>query len=317
MLRRTATVLVAYLGWGCTTTACSGRGNEAESSHGSSRGTTGVTSSTTQSSSSSDLGTLTTGAQSDSSTHESESGHDTGTESDGCGLDPRAMATSIEVQGSPRSFVLDVPEDYDPARRYPLIFAWHGLGGSGSTAQRYFGFEDLTAALVVYPDGLPTDTGDTGWVLDPSGRDVALFDRLKTHVSAHACVDERYLFSTGHSFGGFMSHTLGCYRGENLAAIAPVAGGLVQRFGVCTGEVAVWSSHGRRDAVVDLSQGERARDFWRERLACSLDAVPADPSPCIAYRECRRPLQWCLHEDGHLWPEFAGPAIWQFFASIR
>jgi poly(3-hydroxybutyrate) depolymerase len=223
-----------------------------------------------------------------------------------------------------------VPSGYDPSKPLPLVLAWHGLGGSGTLARRYFGIEARSAggAILVYPDGLPQGTDNqTGWDLAATGIDVAFFDALVAETSKAYCVDSKRIFNTGHSFGAMMSNALGCFRGDVLRAIAPVAGmppragGRPGSAATCAGEVAAWIAHGENDETVDFTSGGVAtRDFWIGRNGCSAsESTPATPAECVAYSACKAdlPVQWCVHQDGHNWPSFGGAAIWTFFASFQ
>ncbi len=264
----------------------------------------------------------------------------TGGASDGCSKSgsPTGVqnSQSIDVGGRSRTYVLSVPTSYVSSSPLPLIFAWHGLGGSGTMARQYFGIESASGgqAIFVYPDGLASGDAGAGWDLASDGIDVALFDALVTHISSNYCVDPNRIFSTGHSFGAMFTNALGCYRGDPLRAIAPVAGGPpgYGRQVTCTGQVAAWIAHGQNDPTVQFSQGVASRDFWIGRNGCSTtETVTWDPQPaCVAYQGCQAdlPVIWCVHDEGHNWPNTrygcdggvcfdAGPAIWSFFASFR
>lgn len=261
-------------------------------------------------------GDPTFGSSSESSTTaaSSESGASTGGPSSGCGGTVPEPWASIDVGGVERTFVLRPPTDYDPTHAYPLVFAWHGLGGSGSLAQRYFGIDGLgrADAIIVYPDALPLESqgGQAGWDLGFDGTDFAFFDALLATLETNYCIDRDRIFSTGHSFGGYMSNALGCGRGDVLRAIAPVAGGGPwQR--TCAGQVDVWLTHGTADPTVGFEQGESSRDFWLEQNACATTTTPTEPSPCERYDGCE--VVWCPHDGEHEWPAFAGAAIWDFF----
>lgn len=161
----------------------------------------------------------------------------------GCGGDPGGVGPQnrvVMIEGVERKYTVVVPPGYDPAAALPVVFAWHGRGSDGKTARLYFKIEEAAdgAAILVYPDGLPLADMDnqTGWDLTPDGVDVAFFDAMLADVSGTLCVDAGRVFSAGHSFGGFMSNALGCFRGGVVRGIAPVAGG--GPFGACTGQVA-------------------------------------------------------------------------------
>lgn len=235
-----------------------------------------------------------------------------------------AMPGSITVGGTVRTYVRFVPAGYTSSRAYPLIFAWHGRGGNGSNARLYFGIETVAAgnAIIVYPDGLPVSNNpaDTGWELDATGRDVALFDALQAEIASTYCIGRTY--SMGHSFGGYMSNALGCHRGGTapaaVRAIAPFAGG--GPFGGCAGEpVSAVVMHGIEDMIVPFTQGEGSRDTWRTEAGCETTSQPIDPSPCVVYDGCDNGLtvRFCAHGDttnsGHGWQSFAAPAAWALF----
>lgn len=250
------------------------------------------------------------------------------TPTDGCGADPGAEGPQdrmLVVEGTDRHYIVVVPPGYDPNTAYPVVFGWHGRGGTAMVARLYFGIEEASdgAAIFVYPDGLPqADMMDqTGWNLMADGEDVAFFDAMLADVGSTLCVDAGRVFSAGHSFGGFMSNALGCFRGGTIRAIAPVAGG--GPYGQCTGQVATWIAHGSLDEVVPLMFGEMSRDSWAAANGCDASMSEAvDPAPCVAYLGCDAgyPVHWCLHDIpdfmGHTWPAWAGKGIWNFFAGL-
>jgi polyhydroxybutyrate depolymerase len=235
----------------------------------------------------------------------------------GCGTKKGNVSKTLEVSGKTRTFVLSTPDDYDENQAYPLVFAWHGLGGWGSLARSYFGLKATAhhEAIVVYPDALPLDAfgGAAGWDLTESGYDLAFFDAMYTHLSDSLCVDQDRVFSTGHSFGGYMSNGLGCYRSDVLSGIAPVAGGL-GFWGSCEEELAVWITHGSSDGTVPFSEGTSTRDHWIDHNDCA-DTTVSFSDDCVAYEGCARDVHWCEHGGDHDWPNFAGEAIWAFFAA--
>ncbi len=253
------------------------------------------------------------------------SGHDAGS----CGVPTDSPVGVIDgeitVAGTDRTYVLSVPTSYDPEVPLALVFAWHGRGSTAEQARAYYGVEEAAAgaAIVVYPQGLPVSSlgNDTGWELTANGRDLALYDALLARLTADYCVDPARIFSTGHSFGGYLSNELACLRGDSVRAIAAVASG--GPFNLCTSDgSAVWLAHGTLDSVVPFEQGVASRDHWREANGCSDATEPVDPSPCVRYQSCDagRPLIWCQHDDpafaGHTWPSFATTGIWAFFDSL-
>jgi polyhydroxybutyrate depolymerase len=272
-------------------------------------------------------GAVTGGAPSTGGASASAGSTNTGGAAPGCGLTGAATGVqnlTISVAAQDRSYVLFVPTAYNANAAMPLIFAWHGLGGSGTVARQYFRIEQAAAnqAIFVYPTGLPNSSGQTAWTLTQTGIDVQLFDALLADVSNRYCIDRSRVYATGHSYGAMMTNALGCYRGNVLRGIAPVAG--MPPFGnpTCTGAVAAWIAHGENDGTVDFTTGGIAsRDLWIKLDGCSTatDPVAVDPSPCVAYQGCSsgHPVNWCVHQDDHNWPSFAGAGIWAFFNSLK
>jgi len=246
----------------------------------------------------------------------------------GCGSTGAATGMSTEtitVGGVARTFIRVVPATYDPMRTYPLIFAWHGRTGSAAGARAYFGMTATVGdnAIMVYPQGLTVTAGDpndTGWILTAAGRDVALYDAIQTAVTQTYCVGRTY--SMGHSFGGYMSNALGCFRGGTapgkLRAIASIAGGGPGNN--CAGDpLSALIIHGMSDSVVPYAQGTGSRDAWRADAACATTTQAITPSPCVAYDTCTAGLavRFCGHNEaaggGHGWPSFSAGAAWQLF----
>ena len=245
----------------------------------------------------------------------------------GCGQAGAATGVgtaTISVAGVERSYIRVVPASYDPQRAYPVIFAWHGRTGTAAIARQYFQIEAAAGAdaIIVYPQGLSVsaEPNDTGWELTANGRDVALFDALQAALAATYCTGRTY--SMGHSFGGYMSNTLACYRGgtgpDAVRAIASIAGG--GPFGACPGgPVSALLIHGTGDQVVPLAQGEGSRDTWRAKAGCAATSTAITPAPCVAYDGCAGGdvVRWCPHAEaangGHGWPSFAAPAAWALF----
>jgi len=245
----------------------------------------------------------------------------------GCGITGATTGLQnlqIQVAGQTRDYVLFVPTAYNAASAMPLIFAWHGLGGTGTMARQYFRIEPAATnqAIFVYPTGLANSSGQTAWTLTQTGIDIQFFDALRADIASKYCVDLTRVYSAGHSYGAMMTNALGCYRGNLLRGIAPVAG--MPPFGnpTCTGAVAAWIAHGENDPTVDFTTGGIAsRDLWLKLDTCDVAATSTavDPSPCVAYQSCSagHPVHWCVHQDQHNWPSFAGAGIWAFFNSLK
>jgi polyhydroxybutyrate depolymerase len=243
----------------------------------------------------------------------------------GCGnmSPPEAGTKMIDVDGTAREYIVALPQSYDASKPYRLVFAWHGLGGTAaSIARSWYGLSRRAenSTIFVAGQGLATSgNGGAGWP-NTGGRDVAFVQKLYELLRTNYCVDETRVFSTGMSYGGIMSNTLGCSMGDVFRAIAPMAGSgpLSFRGGACKGQPAVWLTHGNTDTVVSFASGQASRDHWVKSNHCDMQTMPTAPAGCLAYQGCDegRPVHWCEFAGGHTVPPFASEAIWNFFAQF-
>lgn len=257
-------------------------------------------------------------------------GDDSGpSQSAGCGADnrPENGRHTVQSSGMAREYVLDVPTDYDPNNPYPLYFTWHWRGGNANDvvngageASRgpYYGLKQRSngSAIFVSPEGL-VDSGVTGWA-NPQGRDIQFLRDMLDQINGELCIDQQRIFSTGFSYGGMMSHAVGCAMGDVFRAIAPMAG--AQFSGCENGDapVAFWGSHAPGDSVVGIDQGRQGKDEFVQRNGCSNTTTPVQPNGCVSYEGCQEgyPVIWCEFSGDHFTPDFAPDATWEFFSQF-
>lgn len=254
--------------------------------------------------------------------------------SSGCGRtdSPPGGHFTLDVNGTPRTYIVKLPEPYDPAVAYRLVLAWHGFSltadqvASTNTFANLGGFFALEpraagTAIFVAPQGLETTLAGTtapGW--DTSGRDVDFARALVDSLRASYCVDETRIFSAGVSMGGYLSNQLGCLMGDRFRAIASVIGGgpLVSGAVTCTGPMAAWLTHGTSDPINPFLAGQLSREHWARANHCAATTTPVGPAGCVAYDGCDEgaPVHWCEFDGGHLIPDFAPEGMWRFFAQF-
>jgi polyhydroxybutyrate depolymerase len=184
------------------------------------------------------------------------------------------------------------------AGQLAVVFCWHGHGGRSTHSAGRWGYTEIDkTSILVFPQGLPTvsplvdkEGRMPGWqttVESEGGRDVKLFDTILADLKKEHSVDERRIFSMGHSNGAAFSYLLWQARPEVIAAIGSVAGGLrgdskslppmpvihvagtqdplvkfawqqatfavVKRFNACTEEGKPWAKEGVLDATIFTS----------------------------------------------------------------
>lgn len=241
----------------------------------------------------------------------------------GCGLAPApAGRLMIEIDSVMRRYLVRLPAAFDNTRPHPLVFGFHGFTGSATGEEQV---AKLAAhwpdAIGVYGDGLrrtfPVFPGieGQGWQIFPGefgDRDIHFFDALLARLASQYCINPRRVYSTGHSNGAFFSHVLACTRGTTVAAIGPMAGGLL----TCPGSdrVAVILSHGVADNIVPYATGLGARDVWIVRNRCRPERVPY-AAGCEINADCPgdRAVAFCSFPGTHV-PDPLFPAnMYRFF----
>lgn len=116
----------------------------------------------------------------------------------------------------------------------PLVFAFHGHGGTMGHAARTFAFQkQWPEAIVVYMQGLNTpgkltdpEGKKSGWQPaqgDQQDRDLKFFDAVLASLKSDYKVDDKRIYATGHSNGGSFTYLLWAARGDVFAAVAPSA----------------------------------------------------------------------------------------------
>lgn len=148
-------------------------------------------------------------------------------------LTPGRQVITFPVAGADRTAVVEVPEPRDePA---PLVFAFHGHGGSGARFERWAAVEQhWPQAIVVYPDGLTGHQGRTdpegvkpGWQTrlgELDDRDLAFYDTMLATLERDLSVDRERVYVMGVSNGSAFTSLLLHERGDRIAATANLSG---------------------------------------------------------------------------------------------
>ena len=228
-----------------------------------------------------------------------------------------------------RQFYVSIPSDYAPSKSYRVIFAWHYAGGTAATlagtgySGGYYGVQSkLPESIYVAGQGLLSTPGDattSGWP-NTNGGDIAFLNAMLSWLKSNLCVDTIRIMSTGFSYGGIMSDTIGCQIPDVFRAVAVMSGALFGRASSCKShDIAAWITHGTADPTVDISGDETARDQFLADNHCGTTSTPVAPSPCVSYDGCDSgyPVVWCpVDGEGHTIPSFAAGAIATFLGQF-
>ena len=227
---------------------------------------------------------------------------------------------TIDVGGTPRRYYQWLPQDYDPQRRYQVLYEFHGCSTDANPQDNHPPTQTLSGTQAIH---IRMRANAECWDLSLSGVEYAYFDAVVAAVESTLCTDPSRRFATGYSSGAFMAHYLACWRGAMLRGVATIAGGYgpVPPTG-CTGNVAALLIQDMDDTTVEPWKTISARDDHIARDGCDPDAptTPFDPPPCVEYSGCNPgyPVVWCeTSGNGHSsQPELSAPAFWRFLSTL-
>jgi polyhydroxybutyrate depolymerase len=272
---------------------------------------------------------------------------------------PLSLVTPAD--GRTRTYQLYVPAGYRTGTPTPLLLAYHGGGGTGSSFMNVSQLNVVAhehTLIVAYPDGTGASPswnggGCCGEAMQHGVDDVEFARLLIAGVSARVTVDPRRVYATGASNGAVMVHRLGVEVSDLIAAIAPVAGGILISGDFTpaapTRAVPVMEFHGTTDQNFPYDPAiPRTITYWLNRNdipdtsgvvsyrfgieACeTYTSASAEVTLCTADPPATVDVDGVLYDGGgHAWPggvKVATPdadipthdidasaSIWQFFA---
>jgi len=253
-----------------------------------------------------------------------------------------------KVEGISREALVHIPVTAK-TNAAPVVFAFHGHGGSMRNAANMFGYHKIwPAAIVVYMQGLNTP----GRLTDPEGkkpgwqhsvgaqnnRDLKFFDAVLASLKKEYKVDAKRIYSTGHSNGGGFTYLLWEERGKEFAAFAPSASlgrslverepALAQELARRTGEVPmnqistnstfipkpVLHVAGEKDPLVKYEWQKLMIGALRKANKCGEGKPWQKEKDCTIYEsKVGAPVVTFIHSGTHKFPEEAPEIIVKFF----
>jgi poly(3-hydroxybutyrate) depolymerase len=128
---------------------------------------------------------------------------------------------TITSSGEQRSYIIDIPSNYDMNKPYRLFYTSHWIGSTSEAVrdQDYYFLKPLaTAANEPAIFVAPQSDGDR-W----QQKDHPLFDDLLAYVKDNLCIDTTRVFATGFSFGGMITYSLSVNHQKDIRAAVGIA----------------------------------------------------------------------------------------------
>ncbi len=157
------------------------------------------------------------------------------------------------------TYVLCLPDNFDPGKKYPVILQLHGAGGRGSDisvllthpfCEESAKFKDFEFVSV-----LPQCPADITWF--------AVFEQLMDftkYIYNSDFTDKKHFYCMGASMGGYGTWELAMQLPELFAAIVPVCGGGMYWNAGRLKNVPVWAFHGGKDGCVFPEESKKMVD---------------------------------------------------------
>ncbi len=164
-----------------------------------------------------------------------------------------------------------LPETYDSdtTKKWPLLLFLHGAGERGDDLQKVkvHGPPKIVQKEPDFPFVVISPQCPTGLVWDADGL-LAMLDEVTHRLR----IDEKRIYVTGLSMGGFGTWNLVGKAPERFAAAAPICGGgntrdfLLPKSKEALQTLPIWVFHGGKDTVVKPEESERLVTLIKDRV---------------------------------------------------
>lgn len=235
-----------------------------------------------------------------------------------------------KIDGVDRKALLYIPPT-STASASPVVFAFHGHGGTMTSASRSFSYHTLwPEAICVYMQGLPTP-GKTdpegkkpGWQRiagDQEDRDLKFFDAVWASLKTDYKIDEKKVFVTGHSNGGIFTYLLWAERGDIFAAAAPMAAVAFPPVYAKLKPKPALHMAGEKDELVSFEIQKRTMEAVRKLNGCDAEGKPwqhVGETVGVMYESTTgTPFISLIHPGPHKFPPEVPGLIVKFFKDAK
>jgi predicted esterase len=134
---------------------------------------------------------------------------------------------TMTSSGIERTGLVYLPAEPEPGMG--LLYAWHGLGVTGSQIAGWMDADELAEAhnvAVIVPSAMASEPFEWQFLNEDATDDLILFDDLRTCMAEQFDeLDLARVYSNGMSAGGLWTTFLSLRRADSLAAISVMSGG--------------------------------------------------------------------------------------------
>ena len=132
-----------------------------------------------------------------------------------------------------RDYIVYIPASYDGSNAYPLLFSFHGGGGTSSdfiNTNDMRPIADTAGFIAIYPQAaIDPDDGSFSWLhkAPTTHNDIFFIEAIIDTLSTQYMIDNNRVYACGYSEGGIFSYELGCRLNNRIAAFSSVSGSML------------------------------------------------------------------------------------------
>ena len=141
---------------------------------------------------------------------------------------------TLTHDGLNRDYILYIPAVYDGTTPFPVMFSFHGGGGTSMDFMNYTNdmrpIADTAGFIAIYPQAAvdPSD-GSNAWLhkAPTNHNDVTFIEAIIDTLNNEFSIDNNRVYACGYSEGGIFSYELGCRLNDKIAGFASVSGSML------------------------------------------------------------------------------------------
>ena len=149
------------------------------------------------------------------------------------GIAQQQINKTMIHDGNPREYIVYIPVSYDGSTSYPVLFSFHGGGGTSSdfiNTNDMRPIADTAGFIAIYPQAaIDPEDGSFSWLhkAPTTHNDIFFIEAIIDTLSTQYMIDNNRIYACGYSEGGIFSYELGCRLNNRIAAFSSVAGSML------------------------------------------------------------------------------------------
>lgn len=128
---------------------------------------------------------------------------------------------TITSTGQERTYIIDIPANYDMNKPYRLFYTSHWINGTSEQVRdgNYYSLKPLANADNEPAIFIAPQSDGPRW----QEKDHALFDDILAFAKKNLCIDTTRVFATGFSFGGMITYSLSVNHQDDIRAAVGIS----------------------------------------------------------------------------------------------